>query len=255
MRRPKLAVFDFACCEGCQLQIVNMEEELLKLLGVVKPVEWREAMSEKTDKSDRYDIALVEGSITREEDVKRLQDIRDRSRLLIALGACATTGGVNKLKNNFVPGEVNRVVYGDAADMPHLKTMPVKALHEVVDVDFNVHGCPIDTSELSRVIRSFLAGKVPDVVDYPVCVECKLRENACRYEYGELCLGPITRAGCNACCPSNHTGCWGCRGFLDDANIHAAIEVMKEYDKTFDDLKDKALLFNSPWSFPHESNR
>ena len=255
MRRAKLAIFDFACCEGCQLQIVNLEEDILNLLGVVRPVEWREAMSEKADKIDRYDIALVEGSITREEDEKRLTDIRDRSQILIALGACAATGGVNKLKNDLGPGEANRIVYGEAADMPHLKTAPVKALHEVVNVDYNVHGCPIDASELGRVVRSFLAGKVPDTIDHPLCVECKLRENACRFEYGEICLGPITRAGCGAFCPTNHTGCWGCRGFLDEANIHAAIEVMKEHDKTIDDLKDKALLFNSPWSSAHESNR
>jgi coenzyme F420-reducing hydrogenase gamma subunit len=132
MDRPRLAIFDFACCEGCQLQIVNLEEELLDLVDAVQVVEWREAMSEQ---SREYDIAIIEGSITRFEDEKRLEIIRTRAKKLIALGACATIGGINKLKNNFDLQDVKQCVYGKSANMPHLDTMLTKAVDEVVKVD------------------------------------------------------------------------------------------------------------------------
>lgn len=246
MSKPRIAIFDFACCEGCQLQIVNMEDEILDLLSVVDPVEWREAMS---DQSDEYDIAIIEGSITRDEDEEKLKLIRERAKIVIAMGACAISGGVNKLKNNFDLGEVRTAVYGDAADMEHLNTAPVKALHEVVKVDYSIYGCPIDAAELVSVVKSLLAGKEPVVPNYPVCVECKMRENCCRYEYGEICLGPITRAGCNARCPSNGFWCFGCRGYVDDPNVEAAVEVMARHGKTIDDLRSKMLLFGSQQEF------
>lgn len=246
MSKPRIAIFDFACCEGCQLQIVNMEEELLDLLTVVDPVQWREAMS---DQSDEYDIAIIEGSITREEDEEPLLKIRERAKILIALGACATIGGVNKLKDAFELDDVKRTVYGEASDMPHLATAPVKAVHEVVKVDYSVHGCPIHAGEFAYILRCLLAGREPAIPRYPVCVECKLRENVCRYEYNEVCLGPITRAGCGAHCPSNGFWCFGCRGYVEDPNVHAATEVMKEYGKTVEDLRDKMQLFGTRQEF------
>ena len=242
MSKPKVAIFDFACCEGCQLQLVNMEEELLDLISVVDPVEWREAMS---DHSDQYDIAIIEGSITRLQDEERVKEIREHARVLIALGACATTGGVNKLKNKFDVNDVKRCVYGDAAHMPHLKTAPTKALDEVVKVDFKVHGCPINNREFGGILRSLLLGKRPFVPNYPVCVECKMKGNPCRYEYGEICLGPIIRAGCDAKCPSGGFWCYGCRGYIDNPNVNAAKEVMERYNKTVDNLRGRMLLFGS----------
>ena len=242
MSKPRIAIFDFACCEGCQLQIVNMEEDILKLLSVVDPVEWREAIS---NQSDQYDIAIVEGSITRPEDEKRIREIRSRARILIALGACATLGGVNKLKNNFDLDEVKQSVYGGFASMPHLETTMTKAVHEVVAVDYNVEGCPIDAEELAYVVRSLLAGKKPVTPDYPVCVECKMKENCCRYHYNEICLGPVTRAGCGARCPSNGFWCFGCRGFVSDANFDALEQTAEQYGKTAEDVRSKLALFGS----------
>lgn len=242
MLKPRLAIFDFACCEGCQLQIVNMEDQLLSLLEHVEPVEWREAMS---DQSSDYDIAIVEGSITREEDAVRLREIRKQAKIVIALGACATIGGVNKLKNLFDLDEVQRAVYEDMADLPHLESGAVRAIDEVVDVDHKVEGCPIDAEELVRVIKWLLMGRKPSQPNYPVCVECKLRENVCRYAYDEICLGPITRAGCNARCPSNGFWCFGCRGPVDDPNVHAAMQVMAQYGKTTADLKRRLALFGT----------
>ena len=242
MSKPRVAIFDFACCEGCQLQIVNLEEDILNLIGAVDVVEWREAMSEQ---SHEYDIAIIEGSITRPEDEHRMQIIRSRAKIVIALGACATIGGVNKMKNNFDLSEVKKCVYGKDAEMPHLATSTTRAVHEVVEVDYKIHGCPINGNEFARIIRELLLGRKPVVADYPVCVECKAKENICRYEYGEICLGPIIRAGCEAPCPTAGWRCFGCRGMVDNPNVDAAKEVMDKYNLTVDDLQQKMVLFNS----------
>jgi len=246
MSKLKVAFFDFACCEGCQLQVYNLEEEILDLLELIEPVEWREAM---TDQSDDYDVAIIEGSITRIEDEKRVKAIRGNAKILIALGACATIGGVNKIKNNFEMQDVRECVYGKDADMPHLDTYPTKAVNEVVKVDYMVHGCPINIKEFSYFVRSLAIGKEPKIPNYPVCVECKMKENVCRYEYDEICLGPIIRAGCDAKCPSGGMWCFGCRGYVDDPNVNAARDVMAEYGKTIDDLRGKMLLFGSKQEF------
>ena len=243
MAKPKIAIFDFACCEGCQLQIVNLEEEILSLLGVADVVEWREAMSEK---SDEYDIALIEGSITRMEDEEKLKRIRGCAKVLIALGACAVTGGVNKLKNNFDDfEEVKKCVYGKAAGKPHLRTAVTKAVGEVVQVDYVVPGCPIERKEFTNIVRSLLMGKKPELPEYPVCVECKANGNPCLWQYDQVCLGPIIRAGCGARCPSSGFRCFGCRGYIDNPNVEAARDVINRYGLNVDDLKTKMVLFGS----------
>ncbi|MBW8000524.1 MAG: hypothetical protein FVQ80_00695 [Planctomycetes bacterium] len=242
MTKPRIAIFDFACCEGCQLQIVNLEEDILSLLAVADVVEWREAIS---DQSDEYDIAIIEGSITRPEDETRLKDIREKAKVLIAMGACATMGGVNKLKNNFDLNEVKECVYADDAEMPHLNTAMTKAVDEVVTVDFKIHGCPMDKAEFAYIVRSLLLGKTPEIPEYPVCVECKAKGNPCLWEDEQLCLGPVIRAGCGARCPSSGFRCFGCRGYVDNPNVDAAKEVVDKYGLDIEDLKTKMVLFGS----------
>ena len=241
MAKPRVAIFDFACCEGCQLQIVNLEEDLLELISVVQPVEWREAMSEQ---SEDYDIAIIEGSITRPEDEERLKTIRERAKILIALGACATMGGINKLKNQFAMSEVRSYVYGEDGHSPHLTTYPTKAVGEIVEVDYRVEGCPINIKEFTYIVRCLARGVKPELPDYSVCVECKMRETVCRYEYNEICLGPITKAGCGAPCPAAGLWCFGCRGMLENPNINAAKDILAKYGKTVEDLKSRMILFN-----------
>lgn len=242
MSKPRVAIFDFACCEGCQLQIVNLEEELLDLVGAVDVVEWREAIS---DQSHEYDIAIVEGSITRPEDEKRVEIIRSRAKILIALGSCAAIGGINKLKNNFELDEVKECVYGKDATMAHLGTAMTKAVDEVVEVDYKVHGCPIDRKEFTYIIRSLLMGKKPEIPEWPVCVECKAKGNPCLWQYGQVCLGPIIRAGCGARCPSSGFRCFGCRGYIDDPNVNAAKDVIEKFGLSVKELKEKMILFGT----------
>jgi len=242
MSKPRIAIFDFACCEGCQLQIVNLEEEILDLIGAVDIVEWREGIS---DQSEEYDIAIIEGSITREEDAERVKAIRAKAKVLIALGACASIGGVNKLKNNFDLVEVRQCVYKEDGSKEHLATAETKAVDEVVDVDFKVHGCPIEAKEFTYIVRSLLLGKTPEIPDYPVCVQCKAKGNVCVWEDGQVCLGPIIRAGCDARCPSAGFRCFGCRGYISNPNVDAAKDVIEKFGLNIDDLKTKMVLFGS----------
>lgn len=229
--KPRIAIFDFGCCEGCQLQIVNLEEEILDLLGVVEVVTWREAMSEQ---SDEFDIALVEGSITREEEVPRLQWIRERAKTLVAIGACAHIGGINCLKNRFDLEEVRRAVYGEHAEW--FDTFPTRPLEAVVKVDAAVPGCPINRQELLEVVKALLLGKKPALPTYAVCVECKRKNNICVFDRGMVCLGPITRAGCGAICPTFGNRCEGCRGLVPEPNLNSHREVLAQYGLGLDEI-------------------
>ncbi|NCC23630.1 MAG: NADH:ubiquinone oxidoreductase [Deltaproteobacteria bacterium] len=219
--KPRIAFFDFAGCEGDQLQVANLEERLLDLLEHVEVVNFREVM---TERSDDYDIAFVEGSITTPADIDRIKGIRKRAKILVALGACATIGGVNCMKN-FMDESVYRThVYGPMARA--YETIPARPVSAVVPVDAEIHGCPIDKEEFLRVTKELLLGRTPWLPDYPVCMECKAAGNICRYELGRPCLGIITRAGCGAVCVTEGAHCWGCRGLAPHANLDAAKYVM-----------------------------
>jgi sulfhydrogenase subunit delta len=225
MAKPKLAFFDFASCEGCQIEFTNYgDEATLALLGLVDIVEFREAMTETT--TERIDIALVEGSFTREEDRARLQQIRHRARVVIAYGACACTGGINALKNH--QDDFAEAVYGADATMPHLRSGTARPISAAITVDHEVMGCPISKDELLNVISNLLHGTAYVAPTYPVCVQCKRRETICRYDEGDHCMGQVARAGCGAPCPADGIPCEACRGFIDDANLPALEKVLME---------------------------
>ncbi len=235
--RPRAAFFDFSSCEGCQLQILNNEATLLDFLSLVQVVNFREAM---TEESDEYDIAFVEGSITRPDEVERLKAIRSRAKVLVALGSCACFGGVNQLKNRFRDLLwVNKTVYGDAA----VETDFVRRLADVVAVDLMIYGCPVRKEEVEKVMTNVVIGKEISYPKYPVCMECKAGENICLFDLGEACLGPVTRAGCGAWCPGNRAGCWGCRGPADDANIEQMKRLMRERGIPEETILDRLECF------------
>jgi sulfhydrogenase subunit delta len=236
--KPKIAFFDFACCEGCQLQVVNLETEMLDVIGAVDIVQFREAM---TEKSDDYAIAFVEGSITREKDIPRLKKIREQAAVLVALGACATIGGVNCLKNFQPLDNVRKYVYGDKADW--YETFAARPIDAVVPVDYYIHGCPIHKDEFVKVTKALLMGKKPEIPSYPVCVECKKAGNVCVFELGLKCLGPVTRAGCGAWCPSYRDNCVGCRGLVPDPNANAEKEVLQKYGLTVEQAIGQFRIF------------
>ncbi|MGA1873829.1 MAG: NADH:ubiquinone oxidoreductase [Thermoplasmatota archaeon] len=241
--KPRVAFFDFASCEGCQLQVVNLEEKVLDLVEVVEIVSFREAMKEH---SDDYDIAFIEGSIQRPMDEERLKRIRKNAKILVALGACACIGGVNRLRNQWPVEEVKEEVYKDAKIEGNrlFEVFPTKSVDEVVDVDFHIPGCPIDRNEFVKVVSQLAIGRKPKLPEYPVCVECKKNENICVFELGKYCLGPVTRAGCNAICPSFQDGCEGCRGFLEDPKMDAHKDVLRKYGITLDEMMKRFNMFN-----------
>jgi sulfhydrogenase subunit delta len=240
LEKIKVGFFDFSCCEGCQLNVLNCENELLDLLDKIEIVNFREAM---TEASDDYDIAFVEGSITRESDIPRLEKIRSNAKILIALGSCAAIGGVNSIKNNFEISDVQTEVYGDKNDL--FETAVARPIDQVVKVDFKIYGCPIHRDEFISIVKSLLAGQDPFIPDYAVCVECKMNENVCAFDKGLTCLGPVVRAGCDARCPSQGNYCVGCRGLLDSPESQAHKEVLKKYNLKISDIINKFEIYSS----------
>lgn len=237
LERPKVAFFELTSCEGCQLQIVNNEDTLLDFLSLVEIVNFREAM---TEKADEYDIAFVEGSISRDDEIDRLKKIRKNAKILVALGSCACFGGVNQLKNRFNNlSWVKKEVYGNFP----IDTSEVKPLSDFVDIDLCIYGCPIKKEEVEKIVTKLVVGKLITHPKFPVCMECKANENICLFELGEPCLGPITRAGCNSWCTNNRRGCWGCRGPSDEANVEQLEQIMEKYGFTKETIIDRLECF------------
>jgi coenzyme F420-reducing hydrogenase gamma subunit len=239
--KPRVAFFDFSSCEGCQLEAINLTgEELLDLVGAVDIVNFREA---KTEREDNYDIAFVEGSVTRESEIPRLQKIRNQAKILVAFGACACIGGVNCLKNHLSMDEVKEIVYGK--DAKYYDTIPARPINAVVPVDYYVRGCPAQTAELLKVVKALLLGKKPDIPNHPVCVECKMADNVCVFERAMTCLGPVTRAGCGAICVTSGRFCWGCRGLVDEPNTDSEKSILQKYGLTVDQAVEKFKVYNT----------
>lgn len=237
--KPKLAFFDFTDCEGCQLQFANMGMTLVELTQLVDIVKFREVISED---SEDYDVAVVEGSISTDNDVKRIKKIREKAKILIAMGACATTGGVNGIKNRAPLETAKQRVYGEKAGIVNtINAMPV---HKVVNVDYFINGCPVHLSEVVNVIKCVLMGKPYVVPNYAVCAECKMNENVCLYEKDQECLGALTKAGCNSWCVNNGNKCYGCRGLLENPAVNAAKDILLKYGLTVEEILQRFTLYN-----------
>lgn len=238
LEKPKVGVFGFTGCEGCQLQIANKEETLGDLLGSIEVMNFRLISS---DKHDEYDIAFVEGSITTDDEVVRLQKIRAQAKILVAMGACAGLGGVHNLRSRFPLEETVRAVYGDHP----IKSGLVRRVSDVVPVDIELPGCPISKPEFEWLVRHLILGIEPQFPQYPVCVECKQRLNTCVLDMGILCMGPVTRGGCDAICPRNRFGCWGCRGTAEEANFESLIQILRDYGFPERKIAERANFFNA----------
>jgi sulfhydrogenase subunit delta len=222
---PTLAVWKFASCDGCQLTLLDCEDELLAVAERLKIAYFLEATSATVE--GPYDVSLVEGSITTPHDVERIREVRRQSRFLITIGACATAGGIQALRNFGDVEELLRVVYATPQFLSTLDTSTPISDH--VEVDFELRGCPIDRGQLLEVISAFLVGRAPRIGSHSVCVECKQRGNPCvMVAHGTPCLGPVTHAGCGALCPTYHRGCYGCFGPAEEANTAAMAAQLAE---------------------------
>jgi sulfhydrogenase subunit delta len=213
--RPRLAVFKFASCDGCQVALLNLGETFLELAERFEVAFFLEASS-RSDEGP-YDVALVEGSITTPSDAERIRRVRERSRTLISIGACATAGGIQALRNVADEAEWRQHVYPHPEWIETLATSTPIAEH--VRVDHEIHGCPVDETQVLRVLTRALLGTQPDLPGASVCLECKRRGNVCvMVTRGIACMGPVTRGGCGAICPSLGRDCYACLGPSDDPN-------------------------------------
>jgi len=238
LARPRIGVFDFTGCEGCELQLANKEDSLIDFLSLLEIVNFREISSEQ---SDEYDIALIEGSISRDDEVVRLKKIRSNARVLVALGSCACFGGVNQLKNRYPIDDVVTEVYGDAK----VETSPVRKISDVVDVDLEIPGCPVSKAEVEKVVVNIVTGAEITFPQYPVCLECKANSSVCVVDLGMICLGAITRGGCGAPCPAGGAGCLGCRGPAPDANFESFLQISREKGFSKDEIRESLEFFGA----------
>ncbi|MBM3579068.1 MAG: oxidoreductase [Alphaproteobacteria bacterium] len=241
-RRPKLAVWKFASCDGCQLSLLDCEDELLAVADALEIAQFAEAT--RASVRGPYDLSLVEGSITTPHDAERIREIRKNSRFLVAIGACATAGGIQALRNFADVGEYLSIVY---ARPDYISTLASStALSEHVAVDFELRGCPINKHQLLEVVSAFLAGRQPTVPAHSVCVECKLAGNVCvMTAHGTPCLGPVTHAGCGALCPVYNRGCYGCYGPMETPNAPALSVWLQALGLSAETLKRVYRTFNA----------
>ena len=216
--KPKLAVWKFASCDGCQLSLLDCEDELLALVDEVEIANFVEASSAVV--KGPYDLSLVEGSITTPHDEERIHRVRRASKYLVTIGACATSGGIQALRNFKDVNEFISIVYASPKYIETLnKSTPIS---DHVYVDFELRGCPINKHQLVEVISAYLHGRKPNTPSHSVCMECKLRGATCvMVAQGTPCLGPVTHAGCGAICPAYARGCYGCFGPKETPNTIA----------------------------------
>ncbi|KAA6212277.1 oxidoreductase [Streptomyces albofaciens JCM 4342] len=240
--RPTLAVFKLASCDGCQLTLLDCEDELLTVAGRVEIAHFLEASS--AVRPGPYDLALVEGSVTTPQDAERVREIRAAARFLVTIGACATAGGIQALRDFADVEEFRATVYARPDYIATLATSTPVSAH--VPVDFELRGCPIDRGQLLEVITAFLAGRKPDVPDHSVCFACKRRGTVCvTVAHGTPCLGPVTHAGCGAICPAYGRGCYGCFGPSGSVNLPALIPLLRRDGMSEDDVRRALRTYNA----------
>ena len=243
-RKPKLGVFKFSSCDGCQLSLLDLEDELLAIASGVDVAYFLEAGSRPT--GGPYDVALVEGSIATEEDVARLAGIRRRSRFLVAIGACATAGGIQALRNF---GDLDDFASGVYPRPQQLKVLATSTpISEHVKVDLELQGCPVDRHQLLEVVLALLHRRRAILPGHSVCVECKLRGNECVVvARGMPCMGPVTHGGCGAICPAYGRGCYGCFGPSETFNAPSLIDRWKHLGDRRRDVVQRLRNVNA-WS-------
>jgi sulfhydrogenase subunit delta len=251
--RPKLAVWKFASCDGCQLTLLNCEDALIPLAGAVEIAYFPEATRAVVE--GPYDVSLVEGSVTTAADAERIHEVRRMSRRLITIGACATSGGIQALRNFSDVAEYRAIVYAHPEYVQTLARSTPIAAH--VTVDFELHGCPIDSGQLLEVLAAFVQDRRPHIPSYSVCVECKRRGAVCvAVAHGTPCLGPVTQAGCGALCPAFARGCYGCFGPQDTPNTQSLAERLRVHGMAEPDVRRFFRTFNAGAEpFRHESEQ
>ena len=248
--RKKLAVWKFASCDGCQLSLLDCEDELLSLAGRIQFANFMEASSALV--RGPYDLSLVEGSITTPSDATRILEVRSQSKFLVTIGACATAGGIQALRNFADVKDFISIVYAKPEYIATLNQSTGIAEH--VHVDYELRGCPVSKSQLLEVIVAFLVGRRPMIPAESVCVQCKQRGTTCiAVSQGVACMGPVTQAGCGAICPAYGRGCYGCFGPKERANVEALIADWRLHKGVSEDQTHRLLHTFNAWAEPFRS--
>ena len=239
--KPKIAIFSLTSCEGCSLAILELEDQLLDILGAVDIVNFREGM---TERSWDIDVGFVDGAVSTPHDVEEIKHFRESCKVLVAIGACACQGGLNTLKNYQDEHDYRNYVYGAKAEC--FPTIPAQPLSAFVKIDAELPGCPMVKEEFLEFVKCALAGKQFRLPETAVCVECKKQGNLCLYEKNIICLGPVTRAGCSAICPTYGSKCEGCRGLASNEALAAAgVNLREQYNVALDDVLADFRLFGA----------
>jgi sulfhydrogenase subunit delta len=243
--RPRLGVFKLASCDGCQLTLLDLEDELLTIAGAVDIVHFPEASSSMAP-AGPFDLTLVEGSVSTAKQAEEIREIRARSKFLVTIGACATAGGVQALRNFADHEDYIRAVYATPAYVQTLATSTPVSAH--VPVDFELRGCPIAKHQLLELISAFVVGRRPDIADEAVCMECKRSGHVCvTVARGVPCLGPVTHAGCGSLCPGYARGCYGCFGPKERANT-ASLATHMQHAGADTPAVVRAFRLITPWA-------
>lgn len=222
--KPTIAIFDFTDCEGCEVEFINLKEKLMDLMGETDIINWR--LAKDINSPGPFDITFIEGTPVTPHEQEMLREIREKSKYLIGLGACACTGGIPAI----VDDELERPKFYKLVYPPEYKPegTEAKPLSAYVKVDYMINGCPVDKDEIERYITELLAGKSPEDRDNPVCMECKINDNRCLLANDQPCLGPITRGGCKAFCVTQGKRCYGCYGLVKDGNFKAMVKRLNQ---------------------------
>ena len=248
MPKKKLAIFDLTDCEGCELQIINLKEKLLKFANFYNFSNWR--LVNSANDQGPYDIAIIEGNPVKKGEIAELKKLRKISKIIIALGACASTGGIPSMVDDKKRKKYITKIYSKDY-IPKAKS--AEPIHTYIKVDYYLPGCPADQNQIERYLTDLIFDKKPQIIPYPVCLECKAKGNECLLLKKQPCLGPITQGGCKAACPSGGLFCYGCWGPMKDANLTALKNVYKR-DLGWSAEKTKAHL-DLFWKDLEEYNR
>jgi sulfhydrogenase subunit delta len=241
--KPKIGIFKYSCCAGCEFQLIYFQKHILEVFGAAE-ITYCKMLQSSGSEEGPFDVALIEGAITEQWQAEQLKKVRAVSKYLIPIGSCAVCGGVPAIKNTCEEYEVQKRVYHDTAFIQSVKT---HSIDQYVKVDGYIKGCPMGERDLTETVVSLLLGKRPDFLEYCVCVECKLKGNTCvLVSYGWPCMGPVTNAGCGALCPSNNRDCYGCWGPMKDANSKALADKFEKIGLSKEDIHRRFTEFGEP---------
>jgi coenzyme F420-reducing hydrogenase gamma subunit len=239
MKKLKIAIYDFTDCEGCEVKLCSIKEKLIDLVDRFDIVNWR--LAQDSCKDGPYDAAIIEGTPITKSEVALLKELREKSRMIITLGACASIAGVPGIMEKKERKKWYDKIYGSDYKPRGIDALPVSAY---IRVDHMIHGCPVDEDELVRTLEELASGKVPHYRGYSVCFECKQAGNPCRLLNKEICFGPITQGGCKAVCVSAGSPCYGCFGFREDGNIPALVRILRRFASPAEIRSHISMFFN-----------